>query len=231
MFPWRFSDLHQLEQRDSFLFTRVIAFASTAAFSAASCRVCVGEPVVGYLQPTSGDSRSAQLVGWHPCSLNDWQLMAGNALPPSPWDICIDTLYIILNGFPPLFTPPFIFGPRGTPFPCFRSCPRIISFIRVSLVRFSRSFPRQLFRTLCRNLVARWRTRFGWRGTWTLLNEWRTTPLHPMSPLPLLLPLVDVPLVMLRLLAQLPGAVVLPLRLVWPHLLWAVTPSASWSVM
>ena len=100
MFPWRFSDLTHLEQRDSFFFARVIAFASTATLSAASCRICVGEPVVGFTQPTSGDSRSAQLVGWHTCDLNDWQLMAGNTLPPSPWDLCSDTPFVFLNGFP-----------------------------------------------------------------------------------------------------------------------------------
>ena len=109
LFPWRFGDLRQLETRDSFIFARVIAFASTAAFSAAACRVSVGEPVVGFLQPSSGDSRSAQLVGWHTCSLQDWQLTAGNTLPPSPWDLCSDTLYMSLNG-PFLSSIPFFSG-------------------------------------------------------------------------------------------------------------------------
>ena len=94
MFPWRFSDIRRLETQDSFIFARVIAFASTAALPAAAVRIAVGEPVVGFIQPTSGDSRSAQLVGWHPCSLSDWQLMAGNTLPPSPWDLCSDTLFV-----------------------------------------------------------------------------------------------------------------------------------------
>ena len=77
------------------MFARVIAIASAAAFSAASCLVCVGEPVVGFLQPTSGESRSAQLFGWRPCSLFDWQLMAGNTLPPSPWGLNSDIIFVV----------------------------------------------------------------------------------------------------------------------------------------
>ena len=63
--PWRFGN-SPAETTASHIFVRVQAFVSRAAFTSPVQRLAVGDPVVGYLEPTNGPSKSAQLVSWSP---------------------------------------------------------------------------------------------------------------------------------------------------------------------
>ena len=62
--PWLFG-ASTSETEDSYIFVRIQAFLSKAVFAHAPA-VClrVGLPVVGFLEPSSGSAKSAQLVGW-----------------------------------------------------------------------------------------------------------------------------------------------------------------------
>ena len=61
--PWRFGTSRN-EKRPSFARVRINAFISRAISPSPVCVLKVGEPVVGYIEPTNGDSKSAQLVSW-----------------------------------------------------------------------------------------------------------------------------------------------------------------------
>ena len=93
-FPWRFVD-SPIETADSFIHARVQAFASRADLPNADVRVAIGQSVVGFLEPSSGDAKSAQLVGWDLCPLLDWELRAANTLPDSPCELNSDVLYVL----------------------------------------------------------------------------------------------------------------------------------------
>ena len=92
--PWRYGDSPD-GREDSFMFAKVQAFAGKAAFSTPAKRVALGEPVVGFLEPSAGLSKSAHLVVWDAAPLLGWKLSYSHTRPPSPWDLNPDTLYVI----------------------------------------------------------------------------------------------------------------------------------------
>ena len=79
MIPWRYGNDAKIETEDSFIFCRIDAFASKALLtiggrilsfptpifaSDPAVIIRVGDPVSGFLEPSPGDSKSAQLTGW-----------------------------------------------------------------------------------------------------------------------------------------------------------------------
>ena len=56
------------------MYARAQAFASRAAFGTPARRVGIGDPVAGFLEPTSGGATSAQMVGWDVTSMLNWPL-------------------------------------------------------------------------------------------------------------------------------------------------------------
>ena len=68
MVPWRVGNTPG-ETQNSFIFVRLQAFISKAFFRTPVQVLAVGDPVVGYVEPTNGDSRSAQIVSWGPVGL------------------------------------------------------------------------------------------------------------------------------------------------------------------
>ena len=65
MIPWR-SGTTAGETLASFVYVRINAFVSKALFHTPVQVLAVGEPFVGFAEPTNGDSQSAQLVSWSP---------------------------------------------------------------------------------------------------------------------------------------------------------------------
>ena len=61
--PWRYG-LTAAEVTASKTQVRIQSFVSRAIFPSATCVLRVGGPVVGYIEPTNGEAKSAQLVSW-----------------------------------------------------------------------------------------------------------------------------------------------------------------------
>ena len=108
MIPWRFG-LTAQEYGASHLFCRVQAFISRAIFPTAVAVVSVGDPIVGFIEPTNGGPKSAQLVSWSVCvarnipsfplmlfprALETWRITAP-ATPPTYWELHQDPLYVV----------------------------------------------------------------------------------------------------------------------------------------
>ena len=66
--PFRFGPTADEENR-IFPHARIQDFVSRAVFRVPIQALKVGESVVGYVGPTNGGSKSAQLVSWEPCGL------------------------------------------------------------------------------------------------------------------------------------------------------------------
>ena len=78
--PWRYWGSPS-ERGDSFLYCRVNMFASQAAFSSSGRLIRVGDPVCGFVEPTSGDASSAQATGWDICDPAVWKMSAPASAP------------------------------------------------------------------------------------------------------------------------------------------------------
>lgn len=107
--PWRYGQT-SIENGRSWIYTRVNAFASKALFAKVaqvrtfsaplifglhfhSVRVLhMGQPVMGFCEPSSGDSKSAQLVGWDVSTPDDWKAMSPNSCPRA-WGLNMDAIY------------------------------------------------------------------------------------------------------------------------------------------
>ena len=93
------------------MLARLIAFTSKALFSDAACvgacapfffpfsletgrcfGIKLGSCVMGFIEPSSGDSKSAQLVGWDTCSIETWRATSPNTVPAG-WDLNMDAVY------------------------------------------------------------------------------------------------------------------------------------------
>ena len=61
--PWRFGTTIA-ENANSFVHVRIEAFVSKAIFRTAIQVLKVGESVVGYVEPTNGGPKGAQLFSW-----------------------------------------------------------------------------------------------------------------------------------------------------------------------
>ena len=92
LLPWRFGN-SAADVIDSFICVRIQAFLPNACFSSADSQLRVGAPVGGYIDPSSGNARSDQLVGLPTALLLDWKLTCRNTLPPSPWNLNMDAIY------------------------------------------------------------------------------------------------------------------------------------------
>ena len=95
MFPWRYGDAPS-ESEDSFVLARANAFASKAAFPTSAKRIAPDAPVVGFLGPSSGLPKSAQLAGRGTAKLLEWNPASRHTFPPVP---------------PPHHRPPWGFNP------------------------------------------------------------------------------------------------------------------------
>ena len=91
--PWRFGS-SQAETRASFVWVRINAFISKALFTTPVRALQVGEPIVGFVEPTNGDSKSAQLVSWSPTDLDTWRCQAAASFP-NYWETHVDALFPI----------------------------------------------------------------------------------------------------------------------------------------
>ena len=56
--------------------------------------ICLGDPLVGFLGPSSGDTANAQLVSWRKASFEEWRMTAENTIPASPWDLSSDVAFM-----------------------------------------------------------------------------------------------------------------------------------------
>ena len=84
------------ETEDSFVYVRIQAFLSKAAFARGPAQLLrVGPPVVGFLEPSSGSSKSAHLVGWDVANLSEWQLTSHDTFPTSPWEMCMGAIFCL----------------------------------------------------------------------------------------------------------------------------------------
>ena len=54
----------------------------------------LGDGVMGFIEPSSGDCKSAQLVGWDTCSIETWRAISPNTIPAG-WDINMDAVYCL----------------------------------------------------------------------------------------------------------------------------------------
>ena len=70
LIPYRYGTSSQ-EAAASYLRIRIQAFVSRAIFASPIQTLSVGGPIVGFCEPTSGDSLSAQLVSWGPAVPNN----------------------------------------------------------------------------------------------------------------------------------------------------------------
>ena len=69
-------------ERDfSWIYVRVQAFASKALFASAATIVKLGSCVSGFAEPTSGSSKSCQLVGWDVIQPADWKILSPSTFP------------------------------------------------------------------------------------------------------------------------------------------------------
>ena len=67
--PWKYGH-SSAEKENSWMYARVQAFVSKALFSQPAQVVKLGSCISGFLEPTSGTSKSCQLVGWDVCTLS-----------------------------------------------------------------------------------------------------------------------------------------------------------------
>ena len=82
------------EKELSWILVRLQAFASKALFSSAARVVALGSFVSGFTEPTSGNSRSCQVVGWDVCSIQDWRAISPTTVPPT-FVLNMDAVYVI----------------------------------------------------------------------------------------------------------------------------------------
>ena len=46
--------------------------------------ISLGDTLVGFSEPSSGDTANAQLVSWRKASFEEWRMTAENTIPASP---------------------------------------------------------------------------------------------------------------------------------------------------
>ena len=80
--PWRYGR-RTAETGCSWVFVRVQAFVSKALFSSPAQIIKLGQCISGFAEPSSGDSKSCQLVGWDVCSIDEWRTAAPQTIPSS----------------------------------------------------------------------------------------------------------------------------------------------------
>ena len=85
MIPWRFGN-KAAETQNSFIYVRVQAFISKAFFRTPVQVLAVGDPVVGYVEPANGDSKSAQIVSWGPVGLM-WPIFISHSFRVTCFDL------------------------------------------------------------------------------------------------------------------------------------------------
>ena len=79
--PWRYG-ISTVVKENSWLVFRINAFSPHSAFSGAwEGLVRIGGPVAGFVEPTSGDTESAQLIAWGLCDPAVWKMAAPAAIP------------------------------------------------------------------------------------------------------------------------------------------------------
>ena len=78
--PFRYG-LSSAETAISHVFCRVQAFTSQAAPASGTSFLRVGEPVVGFIEPTNRQAHSAQLTGWDRTSLDEWRTSSPASFP------------------------------------------------------------------------------------------------------------------------------------------------------
>ena len=116
LIPWRYGNDTSREKEDSFTFPRINAFASKVLLTLGgggyfvytpifapdpAVIIRVGDPVSGFLGPSPGESKSAQLTGWGKTDVLTWQ---GASLETHPRYSCfssvLSTSSLIFQLFP-----------------------------------------------------------------------------------------------------------------------------------
>ena len=80
MVPFKYG-LTAVESTHSWVFCRVQAFSSQAAPSSGTSFLRVGEPVVGFIEPTNRKAHSAQLTSWDRTTPEFWRLSSPASFP------------------------------------------------------------------------------------------------------------------------------------------------------
>ena len=93
MSPWRYGN-SATEAGEIFIYVGILAFPPKAVITNAP-DVClmVGMPSVGFSESSSGNAKSAHLVGWGVAHLLGWQAMSRNTAPPPPRGLDMDSIF------------------------------------------------------------------------------------------------------------------------------------------
>ena len=82
------------EREGRFVFARIQAFASKSALSTSATRLSIFHPAVGFLEPSSWISKPEQMGGWDTSPMLDGKLSSASEIPPSPWHLGHDALFV-----------------------------------------------------------------------------------------------------------------------------------------
>lgn len=86
--------LSNFEKESRWIMVRIQDFTSKALFSTHAQIAKLGSRISGFCEPSSGTSKSCQVVGWDVCSLADWRLASPNTAP-SAFDLNMDSAYAL----------------------------------------------------------------------------------------------------------------------------------------
>ena len=78
--PWKYG-VSTRETNSSWVLVRIQAFVSKALFAKPAQIVKLGDCVLGFTEPSNGNDRSCQLVGWDVVEPAEWRLMSGLTMP------------------------------------------------------------------------------------------------------------------------------------------------------
>ena len=81
MLPFKYGLTSSVAAAHRWVFCRIQAFAPQSAFSGGNSLVCVGDPVVGFVEPTNRKPKSAHLAGWSKSPFGFWRLPNPDSFP------------------------------------------------------------------------------------------------------------------------------------------------------
>lgn len=78
--PWRYGST-AAEKECIWALFRIQAFTSKSLFATPARAIQLGAVVRGFLEPSSGDTKSCQMVGWGVCDLSEWRMRNPHTVP------------------------------------------------------------------------------------------------------------------------------------------------------
>ena len=78
--PWRYGRT-TAEKESSWMLARLQAFVSKSLFGQAARVLKLGDCICGFTEPSSGNAKSCQVVGWDVCSVEQWRLATPASVP------------------------------------------------------------------------------------------------------------------------------------------------------